>query len=73
MAPKCKSTTKPNTRGKKVQDSQPDAKRTRLASSTSTLTRTIHQKVSSEADQIGTVSITMAQQLKQPAKNNKIP
>ena len=61
------------TRGKKVQDSQPPAKRTRLASSTATLTRTIHQKVSSNSDQTCTVSVTMAQQLKKPAKNNKIP
>ena len=43
-------------------------KKTRLASTTAWLTRTIHQQVSS-----GTVSVTMAQQLKRPAKNNKIP
>ena len=73
MAPKHKSNTKPKTRGKKMQDSQPPAKRTGLASSTAMLMRTIHQQVSSQADQTGMVLVTMAQQLKQPAKNNKIP
>ena len=55
-----------------MQDSQPPAKRTKLASSTAALRRTIHQKVSSQADQTSMVSITMVQQLKHPAKNNKI-
>ena len=78
MAPKHKNTTtsgtsKLRTRGKKAQDSTPPAKKTRLASAMATLTRTIHQQVSSNSDQTGMVSVTMAQQLKRPAKNNKIP
>ena len=72
MAPKQKN-TKPSTRGKKAQNSQPLTKRTRLVSTTAALTRTIHQQVSSQSDQTSTVSVTMAQQLKCPAKNNKIP
>ena len=64
--------SKLRTRGKKVQDSQPPAKRTRLASTMATLARTIHQQVSSNSDQMVMVSVTMAQQLKKPAKNNKI-
>ena len=67
------STTEPRTRGKKAQNLQPPAKRTRLASTMATLTRTIHQKVSSQSYEMGTISVTMAQQLKKPAKNNKIP
>ena len=66
------STIKLKTSGKKVQDSQPPAKRTRLASTMATLTRTIHQQVSLQSDQMGTVSVTMAQQLKKLARNNKI-
>ena len=65
--------SKLRTRGKKAQDSQPPAKRTRLASTTATLTRTVHQQVSSNSDQTSTVSVTMALQLKKPAKNSKIP
>ena len=63
--------SKLRTRGKKVQDVSPPVKKTRLASATALLT--IHQQVSSNSDQTGTVSITMAQQLQRPAKNNKIP
>ena len=78
MAPKHKSSTttgktKLKTRGKKAQDSQPPSKRTRLVSIMSTLTRTICQQVSLQSDQTGMVSVTMAQQLTKPAKNNKIP
>ena len=56
-------TSKLRTRGKKEQDSQAPAKRTKLASTMATLTRTIHQQVSLNSDQMGMVSVTMAQQL----------
>ena len=78
MAPKWKNNTtsimsKSRTRGKKVQDVSPPVKKARLASAMASLTRTIHQRISSNSDQKGMFSITMAQQLKRPAKNNKIP
>ena len=65
--------SKLRTRGKKAQDVSPPVKKTRLVSAMASLTRTIHQQVSSNSDQTGMVSVTMAQQLKRPAKNNKIP
>ena len=78
MAPKQKNSTtsgtsKPRTRGQKAQDVLPPVKKTRLVSATALLTRIINQQVCSNSDQTGTVSGTMAQQLKRPAKNNKIP
>ena len=77
MAPKHKTTlsaAKAVTRSShKVQDSQPLAKMTRAAMSTVTLTRTIHQQVPSQVGQSGSVTAYMAQQMKKPAKNNKVP
>ena len=78
MAPKCKpsattSTAKPRTRGTKAHNSEPPAKRTRAATTTAMLTRTIHQQVTSQPHQTGTVTVSMAQQLKKLAKNNKVP
>ena len=78
MAPKSKNSTtsgtsKLRTRGKMAKDVSPPVKKSRLASAMASLTRTIHQQVSSNSDQTGMVSVTMAQQLKRPAKNNKIP
>ena len=78
MAPKQKNSTnsgtsKLRTRGKKAQDVSLPVKKARLASAMASLTRTIQQQVSSNSDQTGTVLVTMAQQLKRPAKNNKIP
>ena len=65
--------SKLRTRDKRAQDVSPPVKKTRLASAMALLTRTIHQQVSSNSNQTGMVSVTMAQQSKRPAKNNKIP
>ena len=65
--------SKPRPRGKKAQDVSPPVKKTRLVSAMASLTRIIYQQVSSNSDQTGMVSVTMAQQLKRSAKNNKIP
>ena len=78
MAPKHKpsattGTVKPRTRGTKAHHSEPPAKRTRMATTTTILTRTIHQQVTSQLHQTGMATVSMAQQLKKPAKNNKIP
>ena len=66
-------TSKLQARRKKAQDVSPPVKKTRLASATASLTRAIHQQLSSNSEQTVMVSVTMAQQLKRPAKNNKIP
>ena len=54
---------KPRTKSNKTQDSHPPAKRTRLASTMGTLMRTIHQQVSSQSDQTGSVSVTIPHRL----------
>ena len=61
------------TRGTKAHNSEPPAKRTRAATTTAMLTRTIHQQVTSQPHQTGTVTVSMGQQLKKLVKNNKIP
>ena len=78
MAPKRKpgattGTAKPRTRGMKEHNLEPPAKRTRAATTTAMLMRTVHQQVTSQPNQTGTVTVSMAQQLKKLAKNNKIP
>ena len=78
MAPKHKQSAttgkaKLRTRGNKACNLEPPAKRTRAANTTAMLTRTIHQQVTSQPHQTGTVTVSMAQQLKKLAKNNKIP
>ena len=77
MAHKCKliATTgkvKLRTRGIKAHNSEPTAERTRTTTTTAILTRTIHQQVTSQPHQTGTVTVSMAQQLKKLAKNNRI-
>ena len=78
MAPKHKQSAttgkaKPRTRGTKAHNSETPAKRTRTATTTAMLTRTIHQQVTSQPHKSGTVTVSMAPQLKKPAKNNKLP
>ena len=78
MAPKHKpsATTgmaKLRTRGAKAHNSEPPDKRTRAATTIAMLTRTIHQQVTSQPHQTGTVTVSLAQQLKKLAKNSKIP
>ena len=78
MAPKRKpsattGTTKPRIRGTKPHNLEPPAKRTRAATTTAMLMRTIHHQVTSQLHQTGTVTVSIAQQLEELAKNNKFP